>query len=172
MLRLRDGDVRVVATPGGGPNGMARRDGHHALVANNGGFLWTEVDGHRIPIDHPTHTNEPPGFRNGWIERVDLDIGRGQGAARRSATAGCCAVPTIWSSTRWAACGSPTTARAGASVDRSGLYYIPADGGTVIEKAFPLLGANGVGLVARQPSGLRGRDPHRAAVGVGPRRAR
>src|SRR5262245_39878816 len=71
VLRLADGSVEVVATPGGGPNGLALETPTTVLVANNGGFLWSEVNGARIPIDHPTHTNEPPGFSGGWIERVD-----------------------------------------------------------------------------------------------------
>src|SRR3954468_14246906 len=69
VLRVADGDVAVVATPGGGPNGMALETATTAIVANNGGFLWSEVEGgHRIPIDRATHTNEPPGFTGGWIE--------------------------------------------------------------------------------------------------------
>ena len=76
IVRLHDGDVSVVATPGGGPNGMALDSPTTALVANNGGFLWSEVNGVRIPIDHPTHTNEPPGFAGGWIERIDLSSGQ------------------------------------------------------------------------------------------------
>ena len=62
-----------MATPGGGPNGMALRGDGTAYVANNGGFLWTEIGDFRIPIDRETHTNEPPGFEKGWIEQIDLD---------------------------------------------------------------------------------------------------
>ena len=39
----------------------------------DGGIV--EFLGARIPIDHPTHTNEPPGFTGGWIERVDVTTG-------------------------------------------------------------------------------------------------
>ena len=65
VLRVDHGATTVVATPGGGPNGMAPETASTVLVANNGGFLWSEVNGFRIPIDHPTHTNEPPGFVGG-----------------------------------------------------------------------------------------------------------
>jgi gluconolactonase len=147
ILRL-DGQAEavVVAEPGGGPNGMAPESATTVLVANNGGFLWTEVNGVRIPIDHPTHTNEPPGFTGGWIERVDLGSGavtvlhrecegrplRGPNDLVVDEAGG------VWFTDH----GKGRRA----SVDRGGLYYIPPDGSTVIEKAFPLLGPNGVGL--------------------------
>jgi gluconolactonase len=152
IVRIADGTVSVAATPGGGPNGMALETSKTALVANNGGFLWTEVNGARIPIDHPTHTNEPPGFAGGWIERVDLTSGdvtvlhrECDGRALRGPNdlvvdeAG-----GVWFTDH----GKGRHA----SVDRGGLYYIPPSGDTVIEKAFPLLGANGVGL---SPDGRR-----------------
>jgi gluconolactonase len=152
VLHLSGGQTAAVAKPGGGPNGMAAETATTALVANNGGFLWTEVRGVRIPIDHPTHTNEPPGFRGGWIERVDLVSGdvevlhrecdgrplRGPNDLVIDETGG------VWFTDH----GKGRRA----SVDRGGLYYIPPDGDTVIEKAFPLLGPNGVGLA---PDGRR-----------------
>ncbi len=146
VLRLSGGQQTVVANPGGGPNGMALLTPTTAVIANNGGFLWTEVNGNRIPIDHPTHTNEPPGFTGGWIERVDLDSGEVTVLHRE-----CDGRPLrgpndlvvdelggIWFTDH----GKGRRQ----SVDRSGLYYIPPEGDTVVEKAFPLLGANGVGL--------------------------
>src|SRR5580704_7511090 len=75
VVRVDDGEVSTVAIPAGGPNGLAMADPRTAVVANNGGFLWTTVNGVSIPIDHPTHTNEPPGFTGGWMERVDLHSG-------------------------------------------------------------------------------------------------
>ena len=146
VLRIADGAVSVVATPGGGPNGMALETTTSAIVANNGGFLWSEVNGARIPIDYATHSNEPPGFSGGWIERIDLMSGdvtvlhrEGEGRALRGPNdlvideAG-----GVWFTDH----GKGRRA----SVDRGGLYYIPPSGDTVIEKAFPLLGPNGVGL--------------------------
>ena len=144
--RERDGETTVVATPGGGPNGMALAGPTTAIVANNGGFLWTSVNGTRIPIDHPTHTNEPPGFTGGWIEKIDLVNGevtilhtecdgrplRGPNDLVIDELGG------IWFTDH----GKGRRA----SVDRGGLYYIPPDGSAVREMAFPLLGPNGVGL--------------------------
>src|SRR4051812_14942626 len=75
VVKVAGGAATVVASPGGGPNGMALETETTAIVANNGGFFWSEVNGRRIPIDRATHTNEPPGFTGGWIEHVDLVSG-------------------------------------------------------------------------------------------------
>lgn len=140
------GAPKVLATPGGGPNGMALAGDGSAYVANNGGFLWTDIGGFRIPIDRETHTNEPPGFEKGWIERIDLGTG---------------AVTVLHDSCNGRYLRGPndlvfdevgglwfTDHGKGrhASVDRGGLYYLPPAGDAVQEIAFPLLGPNGVGL--------------------------
>lgn len=147
----RAGRVRVVAKPGAGPNGMALTATGGAYVANNGGFLWTEVDGVRIPIDRATHTNEPPGFEGGAIEYVDLSTGdvavlhdRVDGRPLRGPNDLVVdEVGGLWFTDHGK--GRRT------SVDRGGLYYVPP-GGEVEEVAFPLLGPNGVGLA---PDGRR-----------------
>ena len=149
VVRVDGGTTTVVATPGGGPNGMALGGDGDAYVANNGGFLWTEVNGVRIPIDHPTHTNEPPGFAGGWIERVDLSSGQATVLhdscdGRRLRGPNDLAfdeVGGLWFTDHG-------KGRLG-SVDRGGLYYVPP-------------------AVAGGRPRLRGRDPHRPPVGVGP----
>ena len=153
VLRIRDKAVDVVASPGGGPNGLALETPSTGIVANNGGFLWSEVEGGvRIPIDRATHTNEPPGFTGGWLERVDLHSGdvnvlhrecdgrplRGPNDLVFDAFGG------LWFTDH----GKGRHA----SVDRGGLYYVPPDGSAVREIVFPFLGPNGVGL---SPDGSR-----------------
>jgi gluconolactonase len=152
IVLVAGGETTVVASPGGGPNGMALAGDGSAYVANNGGFLWTDVGGFRIPIDRETHTNEPPGFVNGWIERIDLGTGdvtvlhdscggrhlRGPNDLVFDDVGG------LWFTDH----GKGRHA----SVDRGGLYYLPPGAGEVQEIAFPLLGANGVGL---SPDGRR-----------------
>lgn len=152
VVRVAGGETTVVARPGGGPNGMALVNDRTAVIANNGGFLWTEPGGVRVPLDLATYTNEPPGFAGGWIERADLVTGevtvlhtdcagrplRGPNDLVIDETGG------IWF--------TDTGKMRRTSVDRGGLYYIPPDGGPVQEAAFPLLGANGVGL---SPGGRR-----------------
>jgi gluconolactonase len=153
VLRLAGGETKVVATPGGGPNGMAPETPTTVIVANNGGFLWTTLDdGSRMPVDLATHTNEPPGFSGGWIEWIDLTSGdvtvlhrQCNGRALRGPNdlvfdeAG-----GLWFTDHGK--GRHET------LDRGGLYYIPPDGATVREVAFPLLAPNGVGL---SPDGRR-----------------
>jgi gluconolactonase len=146
VVRVADGRVSVVATPGGGPNGLALADTQTVVVANNGGFLWTTVNGVSIPIDHPTHTNEPPGFTGGWIESVDLGSG---------------AVTRLYDSYEGRPLRGPNDLVFDAvgglwftdhgkgrfeSVDRGALYYAPPGNGSLKQVAFPLLGPNGVGL--------------------------
>jgi gluconolactonase len=152
ILRVADGITTVVASPGGGPNGMAPETATTALVANNGGFLWSEVGGIRIPIDFTTHTNEPPDFNGGWIERIDLASGRVEVLHRE------CdgqqfrgpndlvidEVGGVWFTDHGK--GRHHT------VDRGALYYLPPGLETVRQMAFPLLGPNGVGL---SPDGRR-----------------
>jgi gluconolactonase len=153
ILRIRDGVGEVVASPGGGPNGLALETPTAAMVANNGGFLWSEIEGGvRIPIDRVTHTNEPPEFTGGWLERVDLVSGnvtvlhrecdgrplRGPNDLVFDEVGG------LWFTDH----GKGRHA----NVDRGGLYYVPPDGSSVREIAFPLLGPNGVGL---SPDGAR-----------------
>jgi gluconolactonase len=146
VVGVRDGNVSVLARPGGGPNGLALLDQQTAVIANNGGFLWTEVNGRRIPIDHATHTNEPPGFAGGRIEQVDLSTGdtaalyedfegrplRGPNDLVFDAVGG------LWFTDH----GKGRFE----SVDRGALYYAPPGGGNLVRVAFPLLGPNGVGL--------------------------
>jgi gluconolactonase len=146
VVGVKDGEVSVVATPGGGPNGLALADAHTGVIANNGGFLWTEVNGTRIPIDPATHTNEPANFSGGWIEEVDLSTGKTvrlydeyQGRPLRGPNDLVLdAVGGIWFTDH----GKGRFE----SVDRGALFYAPPGGGDLRQVAFPLLGPNGVGL--------------------------
>lgn len=146
VVKVYEGRTSVVAEPGGGPNGLALADPHTGVIANNGGFLWTTVNGVTIPIDHSTHTNEPPGFAGGWIERVDLRSGR---------------VTRLFDECQGRPLRGPNDLvfdEAGGlwftdhgkgryeSVDRGGLYYAPPDGSPLVCVAYALLGPNGVGL--------------------------
>lgn len=153
VLRIRDKSVDVVATPGGGPNGLALETPSTAIVANNGGFLWSEVDGGvRIPIDRVTHTNEPPGFSGGWIERINLESGEVTVLHRESAGRPLRGPNDLVFDEIGGLWFTDHGKGRHASIDRGGLYYVPPDGTAVREMAFPLLGPNGVGL---SPDGAR-----------------
>lgn len=65
-----DGKTEVIATPGGGPNGLAIGPDGALWVCNNGGFIYTDMDGLLIP------GNCPDDYDGGRIERVDLSTGK------------------------------------------------------------------------------------------------
>lgn len=137
-----DGTVSVVATPGGGPNGLALGPDGHAYVCNNGGFKWTEP-------------GDPGGYRpvaqaddysGGRIERVDLATG---------------AVEVLYTETEKGPLKGPNDIVFDADggfyftdlgkvrareMDRGAVYYARADGSAIKELAFPLMTPNGIGL--------------------------
>ncbi len=135
-----DGTKRIVATPGGGPNGAAIGPDGKCYLCNNGGLKFVERDGRRYPV------GQPDDYSGGRIERVDLDTG---------------AVETLY-----VACdGHPLKAPNDIVFDRTGgfwftdhgkqrrrdrdvtgVYYAAADGSRIVEAIFPSEGPNGIGL--------------------------
>ena len=167
VLRVSDGDVSLVATPGGGPNGLALTAPETAVIANNGGFLWTTVNGTTIPIDHPTHTNEPLGFSGGWIEELDLRTGetrtlydeydgrplRGPNDLVVDEVGG------VWFTDH----GKGRLE----SVDRGALFYAPPERGELQEGRIPASRTQRRRAVTGREDRLRGRDAYGPALGVG-----
>jgi gluconolactonase len=58
-----------------GPNGAAVGPDGCMYVCNNGGFIWSEVNGMRYPVDRSTGANQSPNYVTGSIDRVDLETG-------------------------------------------------------------------------------------------------
>lgn len=141
-----DGTTSLVAEVGGGPNGAALGPDGALYVVNNGGFLWSEAMGMRIPLDLATGANEPEGFTGGWVDRIDLDSGT---------------VATLYREIDGRRLHSPNDivfdAQGGFwftdlgkmrehDLDRGGVYYAQPDGSSITQPIHGLFGANGVGL--------------------------
>lgn len=135
-----DGTQRIVATPGGGPNGAALGPDGALYLCNNGGFEWHERDGRLYPGDQPSD------YSGGRIERLDLTTG-----ALTVLYDACDGRPL---------CGPNDLVfdRTGGfwftdhgknrpqDRDRTGVFYARADGSEIKQVIFPLEGPNGIGL--------------------------
>ena len=152
---LQDGEVEVVAEPGGGPNGAAIGPDGRCYVCNNGGFEWTERRGRIYPGDQASD------YRTGRIERVDLDTGavevlyeEADGVRLRGPND----IVFDASGGFWFTDHGKTRPR---ERDRTGVFYAKADGTFIEEVIFPLEAPNGIGLspdedelyVAETPTG-------------------
>jgi len=150
-----DGEVEVVAEPGGGPNGAAIGPDGKCYVCNNGGFEWTERRGRIYPGDQAAD------YKTGRIERIDLDTGAVEvlyEAAGGVQLRGPNDIVFDSSGGFWFTDHGKTRAR---ERDRTGVFYAKADGSFIAEVIFPMEAPNGVGLspdedelfVAETPTG-------------------
>ena len=136
-----DGSVSVLIDVGGGPNGLALGPDEAFYLCNNGGFLFRTVAGL-----NRTRSGVHPRYTSGRIERFDPRTGE--------------------LSTLYDRCGDYPLRGPNDIVfdhdggfyftdfgknrererDHAGLYYGRADGSKIVEVAYPLTMANGVGL--------------------------
>ena len=140
MRVLPNGDLKVAAHLGGGPNGAALGPDGHCYVCNNGGFSWRTDDGFTRP------TGEAADYNGGSIQRVNLADGK---------------VETLYTHCEGVPLGGPNdivfdahggfwfTDYGKKFADRlqwGGLYYARTDGGFIRRAAFPFMTPNGIGL--------------------------
>jgi gluconolactonase len=143
---VASGEVRIIASCGGGPNGAAVGPDSEIWICNNGGFEWHEIEGIVAPGPQPAD------YIGGRIQRVNRSSGavtevydavaghplRGPNDIVFDAHGGF-----------WFTDLGKTRAR---DMDIGGLYYAKADGSGVTEVVYGLIQPNGVGL---SPAGDR-----------------
>ena len=146
------GTAEVVAELGGGPNSAAIGPDGAAYVVNNGGFVWSEFNGAKIPFDLKTMSNEPPDFQGGWVDRVDLATGAHTTLYRECdglTFQGPNDIVFDAAGGFWFTDFGKTRPR---TADRGSLFYATTDGSHIVQAARGLNGPNGVGL---SPAGDR-----------------
>lgn len=137
-----DGDVSVVARPGGGPNGAAIGPDGHCYICNNGGFRWTpegDVTGLR-PI------GQAEDYSGGRIERVDLATGAVEVLYRESEHGPLKGPNDIVFDGLGGFYFTDLGKVRERDQDRGAVHYARADGSLIREVAFPLVTPNGIGL--------------------------
>ena len=140
MRVLPNGDLKVAAHLGGGPNGAALGPDGRCYVCNNGGFSWRTDDGFTRP------TGESADYTGGCIQRVNLADGKVETLYTR-----CDGVPLHGpNDIVFDAHGGFWFTDFGKKfADRlllGGLYYARADGSFIRRAAFPFMTPNGIGL--------------------------
>jgi gluconolactonase len=137
------GRKAVIATPGGGPNGLALGPNGKLYCCNNGGFNWQEAGGYLAP--HGIADD----YSGGRIERIDIDTGdveilyqsgdhgvrlRGPNDIVFDAHGG------FWFTDHG------KVDYAARSHDIVGIFYARTDGSFIEEVIFPSNNPNGIGL--------------------------
>lgn len=141
-----EGRTETVATPGGGPNGLALGPDGMLYLCNNGGFEYVETEGLLMPHGAAKDWN------GGSIQRVDPATGK---------------VETLYTHAGDVQLRGPNDivfddaggfwfTDHGKTFDRSrdvvGVFYAKADGSQIEEVIFPMENPNGIGL---SPDGKR-----------------
>ena len=141
VTRVRtDGTVSVIATPGGGPNGLARGPDGALYVCNNGGFLWHEEPGLLRPVGTPAD------YSGGRIERLDPESGALRVLYDRCGEHPLCGPNDIVFDRQGGFYFTDLGKSRTRERDHGGVYYALADGSGIAEVVHPMLTPNGIGL--------------------------
>jgi gluconolactonase len=144
-----DGSKSVVATTGGGPNGLAIGPDGKLYCCNNGGFNWNEAGGYLAP--HGIADD----YSGGRIERIDINTGEVE-ILYKSGDFGCTLrgpndIVFDGHGGFWFTDHGKVDYRARCH-DIVGIFYAKADGSHIEEVIFPSYNPNGIGL---SPDGTR-----------------
>ena len=136
-----DGSSETVATPGGGPNGLAIGPDGKLYCCNNGGFNYIERNGLLTPH------GQPDDYFGGRIERIDPASGTIE-TLYRDGDFGCTLRgpnDLVFDDAGgfWFTDHGKTRAR---TRDVTGIFYAKADGSLLKEVVFPSENPNGIGL--------------------------
>ena len=142
-----DGGKHVIATPGGGPNGLALGPGGKLFCCNNGGFEWVEQGGFLTPH------GQARDYAGGRIEVIDADSGTVD-ILYQDGDFGCALrgpndIVFDGHGGFWFTDHGKTRTR---ERDVTGIFYAKADGSHLEEVIFPSENPNGIGL---SPDGKR-----------------
>lgn len=136
-----DGTKRVLAEPGGGPNGLAMGPGGAFYVTNNGGFEFhCDADGVRPTVQAKDYSGgrlERVDPASGAVERLYTETGSGH-ALRGPNDLVVDRQGGIWF--------TDLGKRRARDLDYGGVYYAAADGSRIVEAVHPFMTANGIGL--------------------------
>jgi gluconolactonase len=142
VSRVRtDGTVEVVATIGGGPNGLAVGPDGALYICNNGGFLFQKVAGL-----NRTRAGLQENYTSGRIERLDPKTGKLDLLYDRCGDHMLRGPNDIVFDDKGGFYFTDFGKTRLRERDHGGLYYALADGSSIVEVAYPLVSPNGVGL--------------------------
>jgi len=136
-----DGARHIVADLQGGPNGAAIGPDGRCYVCNNGGLTFT-----RSPGGMSTPNFAPADYEGGWIEAVDLATGRTEVLYRKCREVPLYAPNDLVFDARGGFYFTDSGKVRQQDRDRGAVFYALTDGSFIKRIAFPVEGANGIGL--------------------------
>jgi len=135
-----DGTTTIVATTGGGPNGLAVGPDGAFYVCNNGGFLW------RTEMNMLRPAGVPSDYAGGRIERVDPKTGAVSVLYDRCGANRLLGPNDLVFDNHGGFYFTDLGKARARDRDWGAVYYALADGSQIVEVAHPILTPNGCGL--------------------------